>query len=705
MDDKQLEERLNLLKSSYDRLPSIVETDEILKKIENENNDVPIKKKTKGSKRQRITVWAVSVASIFIIGILGISFLNDDNEEMTGDQEYGEGNIKILEKQYKKERLKRQNMLQLDDTEFSAIEFVQYADNIFSAQISPGTLEGNYDDVTMDEGFEFAIEGLKLPSEMVEETTNKGKLDAVQSIGFINDFIAKSEHLMNYYEHLLYEHEVALQTAEHKGKLSEHVLIANRYNMPEEIQNMIEVLPKQGLKLAVNNEGTTFKIVPDWTLFTRDLYSVLDENEARYLSLYSSIPGYGIANLLEEQDFSVLGYYLAEIEFTLLNSQKETVMHSRFENYYYDLAERILFPSDNNEIFNKENEINMDTRVAWETLVNIAGVSPIATLMKPVVASMNTSDWKYNKTYNQVDIEQLRDYYHTALDDKLEINRLDWISILSDGTEVSLETPYALYEVHELYKKFSKNFNPLVLHGVSPIDIILLYYYAESENNPEVLWELMNSDFKTKYKKEEFIENPTLQNIIGDSAKNLYFNKEYLVQDNNNLKTYIGQEKGNQVSYDILLRLENDDIWRIQGEEDYLISKLEPVDDKLLQRVHDLYRSFLRTYDQSVLKDATPVEIVGLYYYSAQLKDFETQYELYIKDEGHLQIPKDEYMNGEHQHIEDIRLEFKEMEFEKKLNGEGVVTLTKYPDEQEIVLGFQLIQTDNGWRPPFMPTQ
>ena len=59
-------------------------------------------------------------------------------------------------------------------------------------------------------------------------------------------------------------------------------------------------------------------------------------------------------------------------------------MHSRFENYYFDLAQVILFPSDLNEIFNGNNEVNMDTRIAWESLVNIPGVSPIATLMKPM---------------------------------------------------------------------------------------------------------------------------------------------------------------------------------------------------------------------------------------------------------------------------------------------------------------------------------
>ncbi|MFJ7827472.1 hypothetical protein [Psychrobacillus sp. NPDC096623] len=709
MDDKQLEERLNLLKSSYDRLPSSVDTDEILRRIEDENTMAPIERKDKGFKWQKITVWAVSIASVFIIGILGTTFLNDFNEGTTNDQTYSEDDIKKLEKQYEKERLKRQQMLQLDKDQFAAIEFVQNADTIFAAQISPATLEGKNDNISIKDGYQFAIERLKLPSEMVEETINKGKLDAGQSIGFINDFIAKSEHLINYYEYVLNEQEAVIKTAKHNGKLSEHVLIANRYNMPEEIENMIEVLPKQGLKLAVNAEGTAFQIVPDWALFTRDLFSVLDENESRYLSLYSSIPGYGIANLLEEQDFSVLGYYLAEIEFTLLNTMEETVMHSRFENYYFDLAETILFPSDINEIFNENNEINMDTRISWESLVNIPGVSPIATLMKPVVASMNASDWKYNETYKLLDIERLRDYYYMALEGTLEITKLDWFSILPDGEERSLETPYALYGVHELYKEFNGNYDPLVLHGVGPIEIILLYYYADGENNREVMWELMSSAFKKEHDKEDFLENPTLQNIIREGSKNLYFNKDHLIQDEKYLKTYIGQEKGKQVSYDLLLYLESDDVWRIQGVEDYFVSNATLVDENFVQKVHGLYKLFAGTHDQTILKGATPEEIVGLYYYSNQLKDYETQYALYLKDEEWIQIPKDEYMSAEHQNIEDIRLEFTKMEFEATSYEEGFVTLTLHPDSRNFgdgkVIGFQLIQTDNGWRPPFMPTQ
>ena len=36
------------------------------------------------------------------------------------------------------------------------------------------------------------------------------------------------------------------------------------------------------------------------------------------------------------------------------------------------------------------------------------------------------------------------------------------------------------------------------------------------------------------------------------------------------------------------------------------------VDDKFVQRVHALYKLFAGTHDQTVLKEATPEEIVGL---------------------------------------------------------------------------------------------
>ncbi|MFZ0576874.1 MAG: hypothetical protein WAM41_05130, partial [Psychrobacillus psychrotolerans] len=242
MDDKQLEERLSLLKSSYDRLPSSIDPGKILTKIENENNVPPIEKKIRGSKRQRITVWAVSLASVLVIGLLGTTYLTDSDNTTISDENYSDEDLEKFKSRYKEERLKRQKILQMNDAEFTALDFVQYADNIFSSQIAPGTLEGKNDDISIQEAYDLAIEGLNLPSEMIEVAKQRGKINSKESSYFVEDFVTKTENLVFYYEQILRDNEDALKVAKHEGRLSEHVLIANRYNLSKEIQSMIEVL-------------------------------------------------------------------------------------------------------------------------------------------------------------------------------------------------------------------------------------------------------------------------------------------------------------------------------------------------------------------------------------------------------------------------------------------------------------------------------
>lgn len=111
MDDKQLEERIHLLKDSYERIPPEIDVDDILNKLD-EAPQVN-EKKNKGTKWQRITVWAVSIASVFIIGVLSASYLeggvikNSQNKQEELEQvndliEYAES----LKEQYEIEREK-----------------------------------------------------------------------------------------------------------------------------------------------------------------------------------------------------------------------------------------------------------------------------------------------------------------------------------------------------------------------------------------------------------------------------------------------------------------------------------------------------------------------------------------------------------------------------------------------------------------------
>ena len=716
MDDKQLEERLHLLKESYERTPAEIDINKIIDKLD----EVPYEKTSKGTKWQRVTVWAVSIASVFIITILGASFLYEENNITTDEKEYTQQNIEKLVKSYTAERQKRQKKLEMSEEAFSSLGFVRYADTIFSAQISPGTLEGKNDNLSIEEAYEKAIEGLKLPSEMVEDVKKKGKLSAQESIIFVDDFIAKTEYLIEYYDFQLWEHKEVLQKATVNDRPSAHVLISKKNEMPEDIQTLIKILPEQGLKVAINNEENGFLIRPAWNIFYGDIKDALTEHEFSYLALYSDMPGYdGLTTLLREQPVSSLSSYLSTMEKTLLSTDDSSAIHHRFENYYFELTEHLLFPEDLSEVFNENNEVQPYARTVWESLANLSGISPLGTFFKPLVTSMEANGWKYNATYKELNMEQLRSYYIQALDGELDIKKLDWESILPQSLISNLPDAIDHNGFGELYDKFNEDFDPLVLHGIDPLLITLLYEYASIQNNHEMMWNLISEAAILSWNKEAFLEEPTVRISIPQSADSMYYHSFQTKKEKGILTTTLGTEIDGKIEFYIPFRLDSDDIWRLNISKYVSVDETkEPevdVNDDFIQRVHDLYKQFAEKYDQKVLKDATASEIVGLYYYTEQLEDFETQYELYIKGDKHLTISKEEFLSAEHPTPIEVTKLFTHIRFEErevtnsKEDRSGVAYLTVHPDqlegERDFMLGFQLIHTENGWRAAFMPTQ
>lgn len=718
MDDKQLEERLYLLKDSYERIQTKIVVDDILNKLD----EVPQvnEKKNKGTKWQRLTVWAVSIASVFIITILGASFLNEANNITTDEKEYTEQDIEKLVQSYTTERQKRQKQLEMSEEAFSSLGFVQYADTIFSAQISPGTLEGKNDELSIEEAYVKAIEGLKLPSEMVKDVKKKGKLDAQESIIFVDDFIAKTEYLIEYYDFKLWEHKEVVQIATFNDKPSAHVFISKRNEMPEEIQTLIKILPEQGLKLAVNDDENGFLIRPAWNFLYGEIENALNENEFSYLSLYNDMPGYnGVRTLLREQPVSSLSSYVSTMEKTLLNTDDSSAIHHRFENYYFELTEQLLFPEDSSGVFNENNEVKPHARMVWESLANLSGISPLGTFFKPLVTSMEANGWKYNAIYKGLNIDQLRTYYIQALDGELDIKKLDWESILPQSLVSNLPDAIDHNGFGELYDKFNEDFDPLVLHGIDPISIALLYEYASLQNNHEMMWNLISEAAILSWNKNAFLKEPTVRINIPQSADSMYYHTFQTKKDKGILTTTLGTEIEGKIEFYIPFRLDSDGIWRLNISKYVNVDETkEPevdVNDDFIKRVHHLYKQFAGTYDQKVLKDATASEIVGLYYYTEQLEDYVTQYELYIKGDKHLTISKEEFLSAEHSTPIEVTKLFTHIRFEENKvtnsteDRSGVAYLTvnrdRLEEENDFMLGFQLIHTENGWRAAFMPTQ
>ena len=103
--------------------------EEVLRKIDEESNK-PVNRKASDKKKDIVqavlTVWAVSIASILIIGFLSATFILPDKEEQGSgvDKEITEQFLLQLEESYKEERDKRQEMLKMDN-KFIGLSFIR----------------------------------------------------------------------------------------------------------------------------------------------------------------------------------------------------------------------------------------------------------------------------------------------------------------------------------------------------------------------------------------------------------------------------------------------------------------------------------------------------------------------------------------------------------------------------------------------------
>src|SRR6185312_12011960 len=113
MENKEFEQQMESLKKSFERIPTSFDSNDVLRKIEMETIQSSKKKSSKGKGnmiRQKATVWAVSIASVFIIGFLTATFLYTEKNEQAGEGEITEQFLLQLEESYNAERMKKQEI-------------------------------------------------------------------------------------------------------------------------------------------------------------------------------------------------------------------------------------------------------------------------------------------------------------------------------------------------------------------------------------------------------------------------------------------------------------------------------------------------------------------------------------------------------------------------------------------------------------------
>jgi len=720
MDDKQFEQQMNLLKKTYERVPSKFNADEVLRKIDEEGNrqqNLPVAESRKTSKWQKVSVWSVSLASVFLIGILSASFLNDQNgqgsEESASEYDLV---IKEMKEKYQIERDKRQEMLKMDDEQFDQLGFVNGADQYMSFLLDKRNIEEGVITFPIDQQYERVLDDLKLPSEMVGEASQGGKLTMQESMSFIDSLNNKLNDLKLSYNGLIKKHEEIIKTAKFGGQLSFDMLYSSRDKFPEEVRNMLGVAPKQGITLQPTITDETFEAQFHVLMFNSVLQPVLDEKALAYLYIMEQSPYTYGGTLLHQPDEAA--YLLLLMEKTLLETDEAYGVYQTTKAIYEDLAYQLIFGATNTSVFDEQRVVKQEYQMAWQTLSLSYGHSPVAHFIRPLVQSMESNGWKENETYKNLQFNDLQDAFTLAKDGNLAMGMSGDEMSFMEETIILPDKEYVA-RVNDLYQKFSVNFDENILKGATALEIIGLMETARAHDDMNMMMRLFekSADFPTIESFKKFLDSYwTLNPLTTEMA----FRNDQTFYNGDGYTTFIqisSDYNGGKMLETIEMVRGQDNIWRLlyqqdsSSEEETTVVDGIVIDMEFMSRVHGLYKTFATDKDPEALKEVSPIEIVGLWFYTAEIGDFETQYALYIQNEDHLVIPKEEYLrNVSNENQPPFEEKYSEISFElvDPDHSTGIAKLKvdkeAFPEEEEWK-GFQLIKTDSGWRVAFMPMQ
>lgn len=146
---------------------------------------------------------------------------------------------------------------------------------------------------------------------------------------------------------------------------------------------------------------------------------------------------------------------------------------------------------------------------------------------------------------------------------------------------------------------------------------------------------------------------------------------------------------------------------------------------KLTESEKKIYDKFSKNYNDTVLKGLGPLTICKLYLYAEELRDYETEYELYIQDEKYLGWSKEEHLKEHENEKDEGKIEGTKDEYlgifrnavnvqvsYLKDNKKAVITFknnfvtSKDIEDEDFVFTFSLAKNKNGiWKVCFLPMQ
>lgn len=722
MANDNFEKRMEFLKKSYERVPTSFDPDEVFRKIEQEETSRPVEKKkpSKHGIRQHITVWAMSIASVFLIGLIGAGYIADqkNSEEEIIDSTELDEYIEELKAKYEVEKEKRRELLKLDEEHFELYAGSSSMSLLSMESFIETTKQyGNAKEIVLQQ-YNRAVEGLKTPSEMIQDLKrNPLTEDEDASIEFIYTYREKVKRLIAIYNQIVDENREAIRAFEVSPSVDKaEIMMLSSKSFPEQLQNIINTMKEQSIRLETGKYSGEIEARYYDSLLDQEFNGNLHTYTFGYRQMLTNEP-YMFGAVLEHPLLQTSSM-IQDMEYTLMNVEQDSTLYPILKSYYITLFNEIMKGSEYTKIFDADGVLFPDYQEAWRNMAGGGQATPMRYILDPIIKEMEASGWRESASWDSLNYYDLEEALVLYREGKLEEYMYGERPAFQD---VTIQLPNDAFdkEVQALYADFKKSHDKSILEGVSPIHVLAVFDYANEMEDPETMYYLYNKNALNydesgiDYTFEYYVENWRKGLSFFRNAREVNFHKENVYRNDFTFHSSVEITEGNRA---IPMIYNEEGIWevgatRMQILPSYHESPARAFKADLLDIGSYYYEGFKNGSDLTG-SYIQPLEVLGSYFYAGEIGDYSTQYEMFYQGEGADIVSKADYLDDPQKYFfpysEAMYKEasFQGQEQDEAGNWPGIATLTVdtelYPDlpsERK----FHMYWTEDGWRVKFNP--
>lgn len=475
MDDKQFDQRMALLKKSYERMEPRLDPQRVLQQIEAEDNVreslESMNTVRKSSARwQKSAVWIASIASVFLVGILISSYMFHPSALVHSDEEKIESNYEDwfsrFQKKYLEKREKTRLELNIPEGNFKKLTFVVSADNIYNdkAKNKKIVLNRMADDPKYLTQLEQEIlDCLQTPRELIEQIeTYEKPMSFIESRYFFSKYYYATKDVLEYYTKELSQYN--------------KVLSQKKKDYPKELNQLIATAKKQYFELSYDGQNYSFRTNP---IFMKDAPVSIDRLHPDILGYFKYL---ATGSLFNGEDLR----FSAEESARILKLYERTLVND-LSNSYLDFQLRNL---------NKEFENT------W--LVLLKGDHKTRYSPEHIELLNDTANGKYGESMRltaQFILEEFKREGTSKTIDKLtrqdirmELSYLSnevYIEIYDGSTGLQIDNRWII-QTEGLYNAYVSSKDDTILDSLNPMNVVSLFLYAQGKGDQETVKQLVS---------------------------------------------------------------------------------------------------------------------------------------------------------------------------------------------------------------------